>query len=220
MRRQHAKAQHYLIIGPWDHAGTRTPKAEVAGLTFGKASLLDMNKLHKDWYDWTMKSGAKPEFLKDRVAYYVLGKARKTGAMPTSLEAVTAEARPLYLTSLDGRANDVFASGVLAAEQSSRQRNPIAMSTIRSTPVRQKVDAIEVPNMLTDQRWMLQQSGKYLVYHTAAFAKDIDIAGFFKLSAWIALDQPDTDFHVAVFEIQPDGTSVFLSRRHAARALS
>src|SRR5215469_14398201 len=24
-----AKANHYLIIGPWDHAGTRTPKAEV-----------------------------------------------------------------------------------------------------------------------------------------------------------------------------------------------
>ena len=24
-----AKANHYLIIGPWDHAGTRTPKREV-----------------------------------------------------------------------------------------------------------------------------------------------------------------------------------------------
>src|SRR5437588_591069 len=32
-----AKAKHYLIIGPWDHAGTRTPKAEVGGLKFGAA---------------------------------------------------------------------------------------------------------------------------------------------------------------------------------------
>lgn len=65
--------------------------------------------------------------------------------------------------------------------------------------------------MLTDQRLLLQQSGKYLVYHTGAFENAVDVAGFFKLSAWIALDQPDTDFHAMLFEVQPDGTSVFLS---------
>src|SRR5262249_17397828 len=48
-----ARAKHYLIIGPWDHAGTRTPRKEVGGVKFGDASMLDMNKLHKDWYDWT-----------------------------------------------------------------------------------------------------------------------------------------------------------------------
>ncbi len=68
-----AKANHYLIIGPWDHAGTRTPKAEVGGLKFGQASVLDLNKLHAEWYDWVMKGGAKPEFLKKRVAYYMMG---------------------------------------------------------------------------------------------------------------------------------------------------
>jgi len=61
-----AKQNHYLIIGPWDHAGTRTPRREVGGLKFGEASVLDLNKLHTDWYDWTMKSGKKPEFLKKK----------------------------------------------------------------------------------------------------------------------------------------------------------
>ena len=88
---EHAKAQHYLIIGPWDHAGTRTPKADVGGLTFGNASLLDMNKLHKEWYDWTMKSGTKPEFLKNRVAYYVVGNGAEDWRYADSLEAVTTE---------------------------------------------------------------------------------------------------------------------------------
>jgi uncharacterized protein len=208
---QHAQAQHYLIIGPWDHPGTRTPQADVGGLKFGAASLLDMNKLHKNWYDWTMKSGGKPEFLKDRVAYYVLGAGAEDWRYAESLDAVTAESRPLYLASPDGHANDVFASGALNAAKSGGAAkadryiyDPLDTSSA-------KVDAVEVPNMLTDQRWILQQSGKVLIYHTAAFEKDIDIAGFFKLSAWIALDQPDTDFHVAVFEIQPDGTNVFLS---------
>ncbi len=44
------RARHYLIIGPWDHAGTRTPQAEFGGLTFGPASLVDLPKLHLEWY--------------------------------------------------------------------------------------------------------------------------------------------------------------------------
>ena len=205
-----AKDRHYLVIGPWDHAGTRTPKAEVAGLTFGKASLVDMNKLHKDWYDWTMKAGAKPEFLKDKVAYYVVGGGAEDWRYATTLDAVTAESRPLYLTSQDGRANELFASGALQPGKATGAKpdryvyDPLDVSS-------EKVDEVEVPASLTDQRLILQQSGKYLVYHTSAFEKDLDIAGFFKLSTWIAIDQPDTDFHATLFEIQPDGTNVFLS---------
>jgi putative CocE/NonD family hydrolase len=89
---QAGKDRHYLIIGPWDHPGTRTPQAEVSGLKFGDASLLDMNALHKAWYDWTMKSGPKPEFLKDKVAFYVVGEEAWRYA-PT-LDAVTARAEP------------------------------------------------------------------------------------------------------------------------------
>ena len=35
-----------------------------------------MNDLHRQWYDWTLKNGPKPEFLKKRVAYYVVGTER------------------------------------------------------------------------------------------------------------------------------------------------
>src|SRR5439155_22700537 len=65
-----ARAKHFLIIGPWDHAGTRTPKDEVAGVKLGPGAMVDLNDLHRQWYDWTMKSGPKPAFLKNQVAYY------------------------------------------------------------------------------------------------------------------------------------------------------
>jgi putative CocE/NonD family hydrolase len=129
-----AKAGHYLIIGPWDHAGTRTPKAEVAGLKFGQAALLDMNALHKDWYDWTLKSGAKPQFLKDRVAFYVTGEEAWRYA-PT-LEAVTARRESWHLDSVASRANDVFASGDLTRDQPGpRQARPLRLRP-RSTSAR------------------------------------------------------------------------------------
>src|SRR5690606_26211290 len=46
---EQAKAQHYLIIGPWNHSGTRTPEAEFGGLKFGPGSLVDLPKLHMEW---------------------------------------------------------------------------------------------------------------------------------------------------------------------------
>ena len=62
------QARSYLVIGPWDHAGTRTPKAQFGGLTFGPKSLLDIPKLHLEWYAWTMQGAAQPELLRKPVA--------------------------------------------------------------------------------------------------------------------------------------------------------
>ena len=64
---------------------------------------------------------------------------------------------------------------------------------------------------LTEQRTVYALRGKQLVYHTAPFERDTEISGFFKLSAWLAIDQPDTDFAVSVYEIRPDASSVLLS---------
>jgi len=65
-------AIHYLVIGPWDHAGTRMPRQEFCGIKVGAASLIDLRRLHLEWYGWMMRSGPQPSFLKGRVAYYVM----------------------------------------------------------------------------------------------------------------------------------------------------
>ena len=52
------------------------PEDGVGGLNFSEAAILDMNKLHKEWYEWRMKAGKKPAFLKQRVAYYVMGEEK------------------------------------------------------------------------------------------------------------------------------------------------
>ena len=101
---------HYLIVGPWDHAGTRTPRPEFGGLRAGAASLVDLRRLHLEWYDWVMKASPLPEFLKGRVAYYVMGAEKWRYA--ESLEAITATGHPLYLQSITNP-TDVFHSGSL-----------------------------------------------------------------------------------------------------------
>jgi len=204
---EEARRRHYLVIGPWDHAGTHTANAQVGGLTFGPASLVDIAKLHVDWYAWTMSGAAKPDFLKQHVAYYVMGSERWQYA--ESLDAVTKEQRSLYLDS-DGIATDVFRSGSLhdrlqAGQPDSYVYDPRDTST---AALEEKLD----PSSLTDQSLTLANKGKLLVYHSEPFVQDTEVSGFFSLSAWIAINQPDTDFSAAVYEIRSDGSAVLLTR--------
>lgn len=203
-----AKAQHYLIIGPWDHAGTRTPKKEVGGLTFSEASLLDMNKLHTDWYDWTLKNGAKPEFLKKRVAYYLM--AADEWKYADSLESISNTTRTLYLDSDQGHANDAVNSGRLAeAKPGNSPPDHYVYDPLDVRPA--DLEKEEVKNFLTDQRYALNLFDNGVVYHTEPFAQDTEISGFVKLTVWVAMDVPDTDFGVSLYEILPDGNSVELT---------
>jgi putative CocE/NonD family hydrolase len=205
-----AKEKHYLIIGPWDHAGTRTPSAEVGGLTFGEASLLDMNKLHKDWYDWTMKGGAKPEFLKKHVAYYVVGPGAENWKYADDLESIAKERRTLYLDSDGGRANDVFQSGRLAgAAPKSSSPDHWVYDPLDVRPA--EIESQPAPSNLDQRLVVALDEGGGVIYHSEPFAEAREISGEVKLTAYMALDVPDTDFTVGLYEILPDGSSVALT---------
>lgn len=202
------KARHYLLMGPWDHAGTRTPTADVGGLHFGPACLLDLNNLHKQWYDWTMKGGPKPKFLEKRVAYYVAGE--EAWKYADSLEAIPAKPEALYLTSPDGSANGVFRSGTLSTTKPGKAAPArYVYDPLDLRPAELEREAIK--NEVTDQRRALNLFGNGLVFHTEPFPEAAEITGYLKLVAWIALDVPDTDFLVSVYEIKPDGTSIALA---------
>src|SRR5467141_1900210 len=202
-----AKVNHYLIIGPWDHPGTRTPKAEVGGLKFGQASVLDLNKLHTEWYDWAMKGGPKPEFLKRRVAYYVVGAEEWKYA--DSLESISNAAKTLYLGS-DGNAGDVFRSGALTEVKPGASA---VMDSWTYDPLDTRPGSAESEddgNSLTSQRAVLNLFGEGVVYHTEPFREAIGIAGFPKLTVWLKMDVLDTDLEADLYEILPDGGSVAL----------
>jgi uncharacterized protein len=210
-----ARAKHFLIIGPWDHAGTRTPTTEVGGVKFGPAAILDLNDLHRQWYDWTMKNGLRPQFLKDRVAYYLLA-AGNSGAngewrYANDFAALTARTRNFYLDSKNGDANGVFRSGTLIKAKPNPGFDQYVYDPL-DTSRGGNVEGVESNDKTAniDQSYPLSIGKDGLVYHTDPFTEEAPLIGCPTLTLWVSIDTPDTDLEADLYEIQPDGTSIAL----------
>jgi uncharacterized protein len=204
-----AKEKHFLIIGPWDHAGTRTPKRDVGGLKFGEASVLDLNKLHTEWYDWTMKDGKRPEFLKKRLAYYVVGAGAENWKYADTLESISDETRTLYLES-NGKAGSVFESGWLADKAGSGA----ASDKWTYDPLDTRsgdAESDDGAGYIVSQHAVMNTYGNGAIYHSEPLGEATEVSGFLKLNVWLAMDVPDTDLEADVYEILPSGDSVFLT---------
>ena len=195
------RAKHFLIIGPWDHAGTRTPTDEVGGVKFGPAAIVDLNDLHRQWYDWTMKNGAKPEFLKNQVAYYLLapGNSGANGEWKytDNFANLIANPKTLYLDSKNGDANGVFRSGMLVEKQPNEGADQYVndpMDTSRG----ENVEGVEPKDKTAavDQSFALCIGKDGLVYHTGPLPKETPLVGCPKVSLWVSLDTPDTDLRL------------------------
>ena len=191
------KAKHYLIIGPWDHPGTRTPKKEVGGLTFGDASLLDMNDLHRQWYDWTMKNG--PEARVSQEARGLLRGRAGSGELEVRRRSRCHRHRtPQAVPDLAGRVrpNDVFHSGQMVDQPPWSAPDKFVYDPSDLRPAEIEKDDIAKP--CTDERYALNLFGNGVVYPRAPFPEATEISGNVKLTIWMAMDVPDTDFGVTL----------------------
>lgn len=202
-----ATAKHHLLIGPWDHAGTRTPQPKVGGVHFGAASVIDMDALHREWFAFAMEGGPRPALLQDRVTYYVMGAERWRHC--ARLEDATARYADYWLASA-GRAHDLFTAGWMAPDIAPEGPPDCYHHDPRNTAIA----AIEMEVDQEDpaeQRMVFARNGTQLAYHTAPFAKPIEVTGQFLLEAWLAIDTPDTDFVARIYEVDDQGRAILLT---------
>jgi uncharacterized protein len=200
-------ANHFLIIGPWDHPGAGSPQEKIGGLSFGPASLLNMRGLSVEWFKWRMGIGPCPEFLQKRVAWYVSG--AEYWRYAERLEDVTSHCVEwqLHPATGDMRLNN---PGMLALNAGA---SGIAGQYVYDPADVSRADA-EVdmdPFDPTDTKLVEARDGKQMVFDTMAFDVPTEISGFFKLDAWLSINQPDTDFQVLIYVIEPDGRSILIT---------
>ncbi|MDX1556706.1 MAG: CocE/NonD family hydrolase, partial [Xanthomonadales bacterium] len=199
------KGNHYLVLGPWDHSGTRLPRQEFGGLEFGDGAKFDAFGLDRDWYRWTMEGGERPGFLLDRVTWFVAGANTWKGA--ASLEDI-ADAELVFHLQSEGAADSLFRAGSLVPEAPAA----VDVDQFAYDPLDTSKAELEIgDDYITDQQEVLATDGDGLIYHSAPFREATEITGYARFEARVTLDVPDTDINVTLYEVRPDGSSIALT---------
>jgi putative CocE/NonD family hydrolase len=181
----------------------------VAGLIFGDSAMLDMDDLHRRWYDYTLKDSAKPAFLKNMVAYYISN--RNKWKYVDSLGAIGKEKQLFYLRSGGDTVSDVFHSAFLEDGPAGAHTSP---AVYVYNPLDKRFALLaenSSNNFITDQTEVYFIHNAGVVYHSAPFEEEREVSGFFSLDAYIEADVKDVDLEADIYEIKADGTSVLLT---------
>ena len=64
-------AEHYWVIGPYNHFFSRSDW--INGYQKDPIAALDRSKLAFEWFDYVLKGAKKPDLVKDKVNYQLMG---------------------------------------------------------------------------------------------------------------------------------------------------
>ena len=201
-------AKQVIVIGPWDHLGTQHPVKEIEGLAIPQAAVLDMNKLQADWYDWVLGRGPRPAFLRDRVAYFMLG-ADEWRYAPTLESASSGQVLDFYLSAPEGTPKDVFHSGSLLSKAPDKDPPAVVVSDPHELPELDVAKYAKDEDLLSQFRAFQKRA---ITFHSEPFAHDTEVAGQMRLNLVVQSDAPDFDLWAQVLMILPDGSSVKLGQ--------
>ena len=199
-RKYNAHADHYLLIGPYDHVGAQRQSASVLnGYAIDPVAAIDIMGLRYRWFDHWFKDAPMPVELVDRVNYQVMG-ANLWKHVP-SLEAMGTPRR-FYL---DG-AHDTRR---LAPAPS--KRGAFVMQTVDFAD-RSNVDA-SVPGLIVDKT---VDDRNAIVFASEPMVAATRVSGLFSGEIDVLVNKKDFDISIALYERMPDGNyfqlSTFIAR--------
>jgi uncharacterized protein len=222
-------AQSHLVIGPWDHMTTHFGEGKVGDLEFGPSATVPLAELRRDWLRHVLHDGPLPEFLCDRVNYYLTG--AETWRSCASLEATTSGSVVKRLRSVAGVMDAAHAGFVddepavgpdaefvcdptdfrtHRIELQPRAAGTGPQSAFHGAPMNNFFSTIG-GNDPTNPRFVLDLDGQGVVYTSAVLADDLTVVGEPQMYLRVTCDQPDADIAVLVHEVTPAGDSIFLT---------
>lgn len=188
------KAEHYLVIGPYDHFGAQSYRKQVVlrGYAIDPVAQIDTPRLTFDWLDHVLRGGPLPALLKDKINYQLMG-ANRWGhaASPKALEQ---HPRKLYL---DG---DKLSNGQPARAASRSQTVDLKD--------RQTSHNDYYPSPILRREL---EAGNGLLFISEPLAEAVTLAGSFSGRLKLTINKRDVDLGLVLYELTPAGEYIHLS---------
>lgn len=186
-------ANHYFVIGPYDHwGGQGGPAKNLMGYDIDSVANVSMMELAYDWLDYVLKDKPKPEILKDKVNYQVMGTNEWQHA-PT-MSQMNNDTLTFYLN-----------QKVLALEKPKKKSVEKQTADFRD---RENQNNYYTPEII----FYTLDASNGLVYKTLPFENEFSINGTFSGNLLATINKKDMDVSLALYEQMPDGKFFFLTR--------
>jgi putative CocE/NonD family hydrolase len=184
-----AREGQRLIIGPWPHGWNAS--RQNGDIDFGEDSLIEVEELLVEWFDYQMKGGPAPEGAPIRL--FIMG------------ENVWREEQEWPLARTDYRSLYLHADGSLAPEQPSGD-GALDYTYDPADPVPTLGGNIMEPTLRGpyDQA-PLDDRKDVLRFVTEPFDKPTEITGPVSAEIYATTDAKDTDFMAKLIVVKPDG---------------
>jgi putative CocE/NonD family hydrolase len=188
-------AQHYLVIGPYDHLGTHAANKaqELRGYKIDVVAQFSTPQLTLEWMDYVLKDRPKPSILAAAINYEVMGanEWRHAG----SLRELQSGRKRFYFSDAKTGERHLLSADRPAARGSIEQivdfRNRRLFHNFHSYPFPIVQDPLQY---ITE-----------VLFESAPFAVPVVVSGSFAGELAITINKRDVDVGVAVYEEMPDG---------------
>lgn len=206
------KAQHYLIIGPYDHFGTQSGGVPVLrDYTVDPVALISTRDITFQWLDHILKGAKMPDLLKNKINYQVMG--TNTWKHVASIKKMANKTLRFYLTNIKDGENYQLSVNHQPKQYTLNQTVDLAD---RKTSYG---DYYPYPIIKKD---LDRSNGLFFI--SKPFTRPIAVSGMFNGVLKAIINKKDMDVCVALYEVMPNGQyfelSYFLGRASYAADMS
>ncbi|MCF8272686.1 MAG: CocE/NonD family hydrolase [Flavobacteriaceae bacterium] len=193
------KAEHYLLIGPYDHWGAQSrSNANLRGYQIDSVATINIQQgLVFDWFDYILKGKEKPSVLKDKVNFQVMG--TNTWMHKSSLNAMTNDTLKFYL-------NDTKTDQFYTLNTKENQSKIELNVDFKDRDSMNNADYYPWP---LERKEINLKDG--LIFKSDALKEDIIINGSFLGNLEFSINKKDIDYSVILYELTPENTYFHLS---------
>lgn len=188
-----SKANHYLVIGPYDHwGGQRRPSKTLMGYEIDVVANVSMMNLAYDWLDFILKGKPKPELLKDKINYQVMGTNEWKHA--PSLQSINNDTLTFFL--------DKTTLIPIKPTKKGFENQQVDFKD------RENQNNYFTPQIIFDSL----DASNGLIFTTQPFENELAVNGSFSGNLFATSSKKDMDVSLALYELTPDGKYFFLTR--------
>ncbi|WP_407484845.1 CocE/NonD family hydrolase [Elizabethkingia miricola] len=190
-------ADHYVVIGPYDHYGPQGyVMSEVMGVKIDSVAELDINEICYQWFDYILKGKNKPDFLKGKINYEVMGDNIWKSA--NSMQEFDQTKVKYYLSEdLKLKENKASKSAFTTLNVNFKDRSDV-----------DKFILTDNPQLISTS---IQEKDNGTLFTSEVFDKDTELTGSFSASLNFSINKKDCDIAAELYQVLPDGKYFLLS---------